>query len=175
MVKAYIGMGGNVASAAGEPPATLAAARERLAALGKVVASSGLYSTTPVGFSDQPRFVNAVVELATRLTPRALLVQLLHIEHEFGRDRTSGPRFGPRTLDLDLLLYGDAVLEGFDLEVPHPRLHQRMFVLTPLAQIAPDLREPRSGCNVAELLSRLEQSEAAQEELVLPIDSAEWR
>jgi 2-amino-4-hydroxy-6-hydroxymethyldihydropteridine diphosphokinase len=100
-------MGGNLASWAGTPEATLAAAAVRLERLGRVVRRSSLYSTEPVGFAEQPRFVNAVVALETELEPRALLEGLLAIEQEFGRDRTAGIANGPRTLDLDILLLGE--------------------------------------------------------------------
>jgi 2-amino-4-hydroxy-6-hydroxymethyldihydropteridine diphosphokinase len=107
MRTAYIGMGGNLASWAGAPEATLAAAALRLESLGRVARRSSLYSTAPVGFAAQPRFVNAVVALETELEPRKLLEGLLAIEQEFGRDRSAGIANGPRTLDLDILLFGD--------------------------------------------------------------------
>ncbi|MDR3793218.1 MAG: 2-amino-4-hydroxy-6-hydroxymethyldihydropteridine diphosphokinase [Terracidiphilus sp.] len=153
MTIAYIGMGGNLESEAGKPEATLAAALERLRKLGRVVARSRLYSTAPVGYADQPRFVNAVVGLEVKLGPRALLEKLMQIELEFGRERMEGFRNGPRTLDLDILLYGDFVLEESELVIPHPRLRERGFVLAPLAEIAPEFREPRSGRTIAQLLN----------------------
>src|ERR1700723_1826317 len=103
---AYIGLGGNVPSAAGEPAATLAASVVRLSELGRVVRRSRLYSTAPVGLADQPRFVNAAVSLETEISARELLEALLGIERDFGRDRTNAIPNGPRTLDLDILLYG---------------------------------------------------------------------
>jgi 2-amino-4-hydroxy-6-hydroxymethyldihydropteridine diphosphokinase len=108
-----------------------------------------------VGIADQPRFVNAVVALETRLGPLALLEKLLEIEREFGREREFEVRNGPRTLDLDIELYGDAVMESVALTIPHPRMRERAFVLRPLAEIAPRLREPRSGKTVARLLEEL--------------------
>src|SRR5271170_2064728 len=107
MRTAYIGMGANLPSRAGPPAATLAAAAGRLESLGRVVNRSSLYSTEPVGVAGQPRFVNGVVALDTELEPRALLDGLLAIELEFGRDRSAGILNGPRTLDLDILLFGD--------------------------------------------------------------------
>lgn len=155
MPVAYIGLGANLPSSAGPPEATLAAAVARLAEFGSLVACSSLYSTAPVGYADQPRFFNAVVSLETDLAPRELLAALLDLEREFGRDRSAGLRNGPRTLDLDILLFGDLVLGEHNLEVPHPRLAQRAFVLVPLAEIAPGLREPRSGATMGQLLERL--------------------
>ena len=136
MSAAYIGMGGNLASWAGEPEATLAAAALRLESLGKVARRSSLYSTEPVGFAEQPRFVNAVVALETELKPGELLRALLAIEQEFGRDRATGFANGPRTLDLDILLFGDLKICEPDLDIPHPRLAERAFVLVPLGEIA---------------------------------------
>src|ERR1039458_7133204 len=136
MRTAFIGMGANLASWAGAPEATLAAAALRLESLGRVTCRSSLYSTAPVGFAGQPRFVNAVVELETELEPRTLLKGLLAIEQEFGRDRAAGFANGPRTLDLDILLLGDHVIHEPGLVIPHPRLAERAFVLVPLCEIA---------------------------------------
>jgi 2-amino-4-hydroxy-6-hydroxymethyldihydropteridine diphosphokinase len=155
MHTAYIGLGGNVESSAGKPAFTLAAAVGRLASLGRVVRRSALYSTAPVGFDDQPRFVNAVVELETEMGPLELLGNLMRIELAFGRDRSEGIPNGPRTLDLDILLYGDVVIGELALEIPHPRLAERAFVLIPLGEIAPEVVEPRSGKRIAQLRDEL--------------------
>ena len=155
MHTAYIGMGANLASHAGPPEATLAAAAERLASLGHVAARSSLYSTAPVGLAEQPRFLNAVVALETGLAPGTLLQRLLAIEKDFGRDRSAGIPNGPRTLDLDLLLLGDMVLHEAQLQIPHPRLAERAFVLIPLNEIAPNALDPRSGRSIAQLLDAL--------------------
>src|ERR1700756_1061428 len=125
MQTAYIGMGANLPSRLGPPEATLAAAASRIETLGRVVARSSLYSTEPVGFADQPRFLNAVVILETNLDPHALLEGLLRIELEFGRDRSAGNRNGPRTLDLDILVFGDSTVSEPGLELPHPRMLER--------------------------------------------------
>jgi 2-amino-4-hydroxy-6-hydroxymethyldihydropteridine diphosphokinase len=171
---AYIGMGGNVPSAAGEPAATLAAAVARLSALGRVMRRSRLYSTAPVGFADQPRFVNAAVALETELSPRELLDGLLGIEREFGRDRTNAVPNGPRTLDLDILLYGQQVLHEPVIEVPHPRLAERAFVLVPLSEIAPDAVVPGLNRCVKELLEGLYANAARKTDAVTAIDSNLW-
>jgi 2-amino-4-hydroxy-6-hydroxymethyldihydropteridine diphosphokinase len=171
---AYIGLGANLPSAAGPPDVTLTAAVERMRALGRVTARSGLYSTEPVGFAEQPRFVNAAVALETELEPRALLDALLGIELEFGRDRSAGIENGPRTLDLDILLVEGIAVSEPGLEVPHPRLHERAFALVPLNEIAPDARDPRSGASVAEWLRRLFPDSADANYGVSPIQSHAW-
>jgi 2-amino-4-hydroxy-6-hydroxymethyldihydropteridine diphosphokinase len=172
---AYIGLGGNLPSTAGSPEATLAAAAEKLAQLGRTVARSSLYSTEPVGFSDQPRFLNAVVGLETDLAPRELIEALLNLELEFGRDRADGVRNGPRTLDLDILLVGDLVLGEHNLVLPHPRLAERAFVLVPLHEIAPGLRDPRSGATVSQLLEKLFPGSEGNADAVVQVESDVWR
>ena len=178
MRTAYIGMGGNVASWAGAPEATLAAAALRLESLGRVARRSSLYSTAPVGFAAQPRFVNAVVALETELEPRELLDGLLAIEQEFGRDRATGFANGPRTLDLDILLFGDLEIRSPELLVPHPRLAQRMFVLAPLNEIAPEIVVPGCGKTVAQLMdSQVSESRLdapSDSEAVVRIESDRW-
>jgi 2-amino-4-hydroxy-6-hydroxymethyldihydropteridine diphosphokinase len=118
---------------------------------------SSFRDTQPVGYVDQPRFLNGAVELETELAPRQLLDVLLGIEQHFGRDRLSVPAQGPRTLDLDLLLFGDEVIAAPGLEIPHPRMHERSFVLEPLAELDPALEVPGKG-PVQTLLSKLDSS-----------------
>ena len=146
MERAFVGLGANL----GDREATIRAA---LARLDGVVAVSRLRETDPVGFADQPRFLNCAAAVETDLPPRALLERLLAIERELGRTR-AGRRFGPRTIDLDLLLYGDLVLDEPGLTLPHPRLHERRFALEPLAELAPDLVVPGRG-HVRDLLAGL--------------------
>ena len=167
-------MGGNLASWAGAPERTLAAAAQRLERLGRVVGRSSLYSTEPVGYAAQPRFVNAVVALDTELTPMELLRGLLAIEQEFGRDRSAGIANGPRTLDLDLLLLGDLVLHEQDLEIPHPRLAKRAFVLTPLAEIAAEVVVPGVGKSVGQLLAKLREGGQDAADAVVRVESEGW-
>ena len=120
--------------------------------LGRV---SSLYETAPVGLTDQPDFLNAVAAVRTTLAPRDLLDRLLRVENRMGRVRNL--RWGPRVIDLDLLLYGDAQVETLGLTVPHPRLRERAFVLVPLAEIAPDLRLPGDEAAVGDLAKRIEK------------------
>lgn len=175
MKTAYIAMGSNVDSPAGSPEATLAAAAERIRILGRLLCRSSLYSTEPVGFADQPRFVNAAVALETDLGPHELLACLLRIEREFGRDRSSGVRNGPRSLDLDLLLFGDLVVHEAELDIPHPRLAERAFVLVPLNEIAPDLVVVAQGKSVKELLHGLRRAFPPDSDAILRLQSDEWR
>jgi 2-amino-4-hydroxy-6-hydroxymethyldihydropteridine diphosphokinase len=139
-VIAYVGLGSNL----GDREATLREALRRLGELDgvAVVAVSSFRETDPVGKVDQPRFVNAAAELETSLRPRDLLDRLLEVERALGRDRAQEERWGPRTVDLDLLLYGDETVEEPGLEVPHPRLAGRAFVVEPLLELDPELRLP---------------------------------
>ena len=153
MVYAYVGLGSNL----GDREGTLKAAVGRLRNLPetKVVRVSSLRDTDPVGYLDQPRFLNGALALETRLSARGLLDALLEVEEAFGRDRAAVPPGGPRTLDLDLLLYGEEVIHEPELEVPHPRLHERRFALEPLAELNPTLEVPGKG-SVQTLLSKLD-------------------
>ena len=175
MRTAYIGLGGNVARWAGSPEATLTAAAARLESLGRVAGRSSLYSTEPVGFAAQPRFVNAVVALETELGPRDLLKGLLGIEQEFGRDRSAGIANGPRTLDLDILLFGDEQISEEGLEIPHPRMAERTFVLVPLCEIAPQIVDASSRKTVSQLLHCLSPGPGSQTNAVVKVQWSGWR
>lgn len=149
MARAYVGLGANL----GDREAALRQAVELLAATPgvEVAAVSSLRETDPVGYLDQPRFLNGAAALDTTLTPRELLDRLLAVERELGRTR-EGPRYGPRTADLDLLLYGAEEIDEPGLTVPHPRLHERRFALEPLCELDPGLVVPGHG-PVATLLA----------------------
>ena len=138
---AYVGLGSNLE----QPAEQLAAAFAEIGGLGgvRLLARSSLYRTAPIGYADQPDFVNAVAAIATTLAPLDLLAGLRGIEATHRRVRQQ--QNGPRTLDLDILLYGDRVIAEPALVVPHPRMHQRAFVLHPLLEIAPDCRIPGLG------------------------------
>jgi 2-amino-4-hydroxy-6-hydroxymethyldihydropteridine diphosphokinase len=142
VTRAYVGLGANL----GDREATIRAAVEALAGEDgiAVVAVSSLRETEPVGVGEQPQFLNGVAAVETTLSARDLLDRLLEIEQRFGRVRIPGEH-GPRTLDLDLLLYGDETIDEPGLAVPHPRLHERRFVLEPLAELAPGLLVPGRG------------------------------
>jgi len=148
MTVAYVGLGANI----GEPRRQLQTALQELEALPgtRLTAVSSLYRTAPIGYLDQPEFFNQVVEIDTRLAAEQLLENLQAIEQKHGRQRPFPD--APRTLDLDLLLYGDAVISTPRLTVPHPRMHERAFVLKPLAEIAPQAAIPGHG-KVAALLA----------------------
>jgi 2-amino-4-hydroxy-6-hydroxymethyldihydropteridine diphosphokinase len=148
-VLAYLSLGANL----GDRAATLRAAIEALRRLGDVTAVSSLYETAPVGYRDQPDFLNAAVALRTDFAPDALLEATQAIEQEFGRQR-SFPN-APRTLDIDLIYLDDLILTSPHLTIPHPRAVERAFVLIPLHEIAPDFRDPRSGETIAFLTGRL--------------------
>ncbi len=175
MRTSYIGMGGNLASCAGPPAATLTAAVVRLESLGRVACRSSLYSTEPVGFAAQPRFINAVAALETELEPRALLEGLLAIEMEFSRDRSAGFANGPRTLDLDILLFDGLEISEPGLEIPHPRLAERAFVLIPLCEIAPQILDARCGKTVSQLLDSLLPGSESQMNAVVKVQCDGWR
>ena len=151
MTRAYVGLGANL----GPREVTLLRAVDLLAAADgvEVVAVSQLRETDPVGVVEQPPFLNGAIALDTSLSPRAVLELLLEIEEELGRVR--GERWGPRTVDLDLLVYGDERVDEDGLHVPHPRLHERRFALEPLAELDPELVIPGLG-SVSALLDGLD-------------------
>jgi 2-amino-4-hydroxy-6-hydroxymethyldihydropteridine diphosphokinase len=149
LTRAYVGLGANL----GDREGAIRRAVELLGAGAEieVVAVSALRETDPVGYAEQPRFLNGAAALETGLPARDLLERLLAVERELGRVRGEGPRFDPRAIDLDLLLYGDEVVDEPGLTVPHPRLAERRFALEPLHDLDPALRLP-DGRAVRELL-----------------------
>lgn len=151
MAQAAIALGSNL----GEKQRHLADAVARLATLGTLVALSDFAETEPVGYLNQPRFLNGAAILETELPPLDLLHGLLAIEQAMGRDRSHGIAKGPRLIDLDLLLYEDVVMNTDELTLPHPELSKRHFVLEPLAEIAPAWIDPVSGMTIEQLLKQL--------------------
>ena len=151
----YLSLGSNV----GHREQNLRTAIERLGELGDVKAVSSFYETEPVEYTAQPWFLNAAVALETELMPKQLLARLLTIEQEMGRKRTIGK--GPRTIDLDILLFGKSVVDTAGLTIPHPALHERRFVLEPLAEIAPDVRHPIFKRTVREMRDALPEGTGA--------------
>jgi len=148
MPKVYLGLGSNL----GDREGNIAEALRRLSEGVSIERVSSLYETEPVGYEEQPWFLNAVCEGETELDAEGLLRFVKGIEREMGRKETV--RWGPRVIDIDILLYDDIVLEMPELTIPHPRLHQRRFVLAPLAELAPDLVHPLLGLTMHELLER---------------------
>jgi 2-amino-4-hydroxy-6-hydroxymethyldihydropteridine diphosphokinase len=148
----YLSLGSNL----GDRESYLRAALDRLSPR----RVSPIYETEPVNYTAQPRFLNLAAEIETEMSPAQLLARTQAIERDLGRTR--GIPKGPRTLDIDILFYGDAVIREPDLEVPHPRLAERRFVLEPLADLAPDLRHPVTGRTVAEMLASLPAQESGE-------------
>ena len=151
MTRAFVGLGSNL----GDREATIRRAVGELAQVAgvRVVRVSSLRETDPVGYTDQPRFLNGAVEVETTLDARGFLDGLLSVERALGRERI-GPRFGPRAIDLDLLVFGGEIIDEPGLRVPHPRLHERRFAVEPLAELDPSLEIPGRG-SVATLLAGL--------------------
>ncbi|MFU8829222.1 MAG: 2-amino-4-hydroxy-6-hydroxymethyldihydropteridine diphosphokinase [Phycisphaerales bacterium] len=151
---AYIALGSNL----GDRASTIAAALRALDRVDgiRLLQTSTLIETDPVGPVGQGPYLNGVVSVATSLDPRGLLNVLLAIEQSLGRERTTEERWGARTIDLDLVLFADTILDEPGLTVPHPRLHERRFVLQPLVEIAPDARHPSMNVTAVELLDRLD-------------------
>ena len=153
LITAFVALGSNL----GDPAAQIRRAMQALAAMPetRLVRRSSLYRNPPAGYLDQPEFVNAVARIETRLAPRDLLERLLAIEHAHGRVREF-PN-GPRTLDLDILLYGERIVREPGLTIPHPRMLERAFVLVPLAEIAPEAMVPGDG-RIADLIKNVDAS-----------------
>jgi 2-amino-4-hydroxy-6-hydroxymethyldihydropteridine diphosphokinase len=154
--RVYLSLGSNV----GDRAAHLNEAIDRIATLGKVMAVSSFYETEPVEFAAQPWFLNCAVELETEKMPKQLLASILDIEKEMGRRRVQ--KKGPRTLDIDVLLFGNAIIQTKGLIIPHPAMHERRFVLEPLAEIAPEARHPVFKRTVRELREALPSGQAVR-------------
>jgi 2-amino-4-hydroxy-6-hydroxymethyldihydropteridine diphosphokinase len=145
----YLSLGSNV----GDREAQLRDAENRLAQLGRLIAVSSFYETEPVEFTRQPWFLNCAVAIETSSTPEDLMASILRIEEEMGRRRLQNK--GPRSIDIDILLFADAIVQSSELTIPHPAMHQRRFVLEPLAEIAPQALHPMSKKTIHELLDEL--------------------
>jgi len=152
----YLSLGSNV----GDRAANLRSAIDRLRTLGQVEGVSSFYETEPVEFTAQPWFLNCVVKLDTEKMPKQLLSGILDVEQQLGRRRSQ--KKGPRTIDIDILLFGNSIIETKGLTVPHPALHERRFVLEPLAEIAPDLRHPVFKKTIRELRDALPPGQAVR-------------
>jgi 2-amino-4-hydroxy-6-hydroxymethyldihydropteridine diphosphokinase len=152
----YLSLGSNV----GHRAANLNSAIDRLRAFGEVVAISSFYETEPVEFIAQPWFLNCAITLATQKTPKQLLAGILDIEQQLGRRRAQ--KKGPRIIDIDILLFGNSIVEDSGLTIPHPALHERRFVLEPLAEIAPDARHPVFKQTIRELRDALPPGQAVR-------------
>ncbi len=153
MATAYLSLGSNL----GHREANIASALKMLGQEARILKVSSLYETEPVGYKDQPRFLNCVCSVETELAPQALLELVKTMEKNLGRKRTL--RFGPRLIDIDILFYDDLILDSPDLVIPHPRLAERAFVLVPLKEIAPNLVHPLLGLTIEELPERIENPE----------------
>jgi 2-amino-4-hydroxy-6-hydroxymethyldihydropteridine diphosphokinase len=153
---AYLSLGSNV----GDREAQLRDAQVRLSTAGRVIALSYFYETEPVEFTQQPLFLNCAVAIETNATPQQLMSAILRIEEEMGRRRVQ--RKGPRSIDIDILLFGDAIMESNELTIPHPAMHQRRFVLEPLAEIAPEVLHPVFTKTIRELLDQLPEGQAVR-------------
>jgi 2-amino-4-hydroxy-6-hydroxymethyldihydropteridine diphosphokinase len=153
---AYLSLGSNL----GDRQTQLRDAIARLAAVGRVLKVSSFYETEPVEFTEQPWFLNCAVEVETALPPEEFMRELLRIEAEMGRRRTQ--KKGPRSIDIDILLFGNEVVSSPDLTIPHPAMHQRRFVLEPVAEIAPQARHPILKKTIRRLLQELPEGQAVR-------------
>jgi 2-amino-4-hydroxy-6-hydroxymethyldihydropteridine diphosphokinase len=155
---AYLSLGSNI----GDRAAQLQDALTRLSAAGRVVAVSSFYETEPVEFTQQPWFLNCAVALETAKTPQQLMAAILVIEVQMGRRRAQNK--GPRSIDIDILLFGDTIVDSTELTIPHPAMHQRRFVLEPLAEIAPEVQHPVLKKTIRELRDALPAGQAVRKQ-----------
>ena len=162
MARVFIGLGSNL----GDRMENLRAAFQMMSAFTEIVRVSSIYETEPVGNEDQPDFLNCAAEINSSLTPRKLLDELKTVEDKLGRAR--GEKWGPRTIDIDIIFYDDLVIDCDELQVPHPASHLRRFVLEPLCEISPDLIHPRLGVPLSLLLDKLTDTKSVKKSEILP-------
>jgi 2-amino-4-hydroxy-6-hydroxymethyldihydropteridine diphosphokinase len=167
--RVYLSLGSNV----GDRAANLRTAINRVSSLGDVMAVSSFYETEPVEFAAQPWFLNCAVELDTEKMPKQLLAGILDIEREMGRRRVQ--KKGPRTLDIDILLFGNSIIQTKGLTIPHPAMHERRFVLEPLAEIAPEARHPVIKRTVRELRDALPPGQAVRRASELRLQTSDQK
>jgi 2-amino-4-hydroxy-6-hydroxymethyldihydropteridine diphosphokinase len=167
--RVYLSLGSNV----GDRAANLRTAINRVSSLGGVMAVSSFYETEPVEFAAQPWFLNCAVELDTEKMPKQLLAGILDIEREMGRRRVQ--KKGPRTLDIDILLFGNSIIQTKGLTIPHPAMHERRFVLEPLAEIAPEARHPVIKRTVRELRDALPPGQAVRRASELRLQTSDQK
>lgn len=154
----YLSLGSNLGDTAGNLNTAIAGLR----ALGDVAAISSFYETEPIELAAQPRFLNCAIKLDTEKMPKQLMSSILDLEQDMGRRRQQQKKKGPRIIDIDILLFGNSIIETAGLTVPHPAMHRRRFVLEPLAEIAPDLRHPVFKRTVLELRDALPPGQAVR-------------
>jgi 2-amino-4-hydroxy-6-hydroxymethyldihydropteridine diphosphokinase len=171
MAEVYLGLGSNLGDKAENLRLALRSLTSARGSSVTLVAVSSLYRTEPVGYLNQDWFLNAAAHVDTLLSPRELLNRLISIERELGRVRTV--RNGPRSIDLDILLWDELIVDEDDLSIPHPRLLERLFVLEPLAEIAPEVRHPSLGVSIAECRAML-AAKSKRETGVLLIEGPAW-
>ena len=155
-VTAYLGLGTNL----GDRESNLRAALQLLEGCGEIIAVSSIYETTPWGYLDQPDFLNCACAIATQLDSQSLLAATQTVELDLGRRPNF--RFGPRLIDVDILLHGEATHRTNDLEIPHPRMARRAFVLVPLAEIAPDIQHPAMEETISSLAAKVDGREGVR-------------
>ena len=156
MNKVFIGIGSNL----GDRISYCKKAIDEISGFAKITQASSLYETDPIGKEDQPNFINCIVEISTDLSPQNLLKDLNSVEEKLGRVRHE--KWGPRTIDLDIIFYNELVINDENLEIPHPRAHQRRFVLEPLSEIAPEFIHPKLNLSVSELLKKIDDHKSVK-------------
>ena len=156
--KVFVGVGSNL----GDRESAIEQAIQSIAALPEteLICCASLFESTPMGVKDQPDFLNSVIEIVTSLDPKRLLICLKQIEQALGRKERE--RWGPREIDLDILVFGDRIIDEVDLQIPHPQIARRLFVLRPLAELAPEMNMPGYSSSIQDLLDRLKDERGVE-------------